>query len=262
MRAPILLLLTALSSFAAVPEPPDVCERLRTARVLLPLAEQEQAAGRIAAELVADALHELRGPRPDGSYRWARLSEKAAVEVSKGVEVDRSRLEWRIEGSNWFALRLKCPKKKNLFWGNDPVMVRSVLLDGGGHPRILEKDRLLGRDEKIRLDFGAILPTATVTIVFEKVPGSERDPFIEVAGIQAGLWDDPANPRAEMVGRLLDLADERPGGDWYASRLDRVLEGCRQPVRRELEYILYLLNGTPREQEEARRRLEAIIREL
>lgn len=260
MKFPPIALLLLCPLLLQAQDAPDACERLRTARLLLPLVEQEDAAGRIAATLVADTLHTLRGPRPDGTYRWARLSEKASFEVEKGVEVDRDRLEWKAEGKDWFALRLKCPGKKNLFWGNAPVMLRSVTVDDGtGQPKVLLHDRRLSREEEIKIPFDAILPRAAVVVVFEKLPEGERDPYIQVAAQQAGLWDDPANPQAELVKRVADLAGEKPGGDWYASRLDRALEGCARPVKRELETILYLLNGTPREQEEARRRLEAMI---
>lgn len=263
MKIPALFLLAALPLLAAPPEVPDACERLRAARLLLPMAEGEESAGRLVAELVAGALHDLRGPRPDGTYRWARLSEQAAVPVEKGVEVERGTMEWKAEGTNWFALRIKCPGKKNLFWGNAPVMLRSVTLDDGtGAPKVLLKDRRLAREEEVKLPFGAILPKAAVTIVFEKLPEGERDPWVEVTGLQADLWDDPANPQAEMVARVRDLRGERPGGEWYASRLDRALEGCAKPVKRELEYILYLLNGTPREQEEGRRRLEELLKRM
>lgn len=241
-------------------EDPDACEKLRTARVLLPFVGQEDAAGRIAAKLVADALHDLRGPRPDGTYRWARLSEKASVEVEKGVEVDRDRLEWKAEGKDWFALRLQCPSKKNLFWGNAPVMIRSVTVDDGtGPPKVLLRDRRLSRGEELKVPFEAILPQAAVSIVFEKFPEGERDPYITVAAQQAGLWDDPANPQAELAKRIADLTGDRPGTDGFASRLDRALEECAKPVKRELEYILYLLNGTPSEQEEGRKRLEELL---
>jgi len=263
MRFPLIALLLAGPLLLSAQEAPDACERLRTARVLLPLVEREETAGRIAATLVADTLHDLRGPRPDGSYRWARLSEQAAQPVEKGVDVDRDRLEWKAEGTDWFALNLKCPSKKNLFWGNAPVMVRSVAVDDGtGPPKVLLRDRRLARGEEIKVPFGSILSRVTVAVVFEKLPEGERDPYVEVAGLQAGLLDDGANPQAELVKRVADLAGEKPGGDWYASRLDRALEGCAKPVRRELETILYLLNGTSREQEEGRRRLAELLERM
>jgi hypothetical protein len=257
----------ALVLVPAIPLPaqpvPGACEPLRAARALAPLAGSEEGADRLTARLVADALHALRGPLPDGAYRWARLSEKAAVPVPRNVEVDRDRLEWRIEGADWFALRLECPEKKNLFWGNAPVMVRSVTVDDGtGAPRVLLRDRRLSRGEEVKLPFGAILPRAAVAIQFEKLPDNERDPFVEVEALQAGLWDDPANPAAEMVKLVRDLADERPAGEWYLSRLDRAIEGCGKPVKRELEYILYLLDGDPSEQNEGRRRLKELINNM
>jgi len=263
MKLPAIALFIVLPSIVLSQTPPDACERLRTARVLAPLIEREEAAGRLIIGLVADALHDLRGPRPDGTYRWARLSEQAAETVQKGVEVDRDRVEWNVEGTNWFALRIRCPGKKNLFWGNAPVMIRSITLeDGTGPPKVLLSDRRLAREEEVKLSFGAIFPRASVTVVFEKLPDAERDPYIEVSGLQAGLWDDPANPRAEMAKRVKDIEGEQPGGEWYASRLDRALEGCRQPFKRELETILYLLNGSPREQEEGRQRLEELIEKM
>jgi hypothetical protein len=258
----LILLLVPAVPLRAQPVP-GACESLRAARALAPLAGGEEGADRLTARLVADALHTLRGPLPGGAYRWARLSEKAAVPVPRNVKVDRGRLEWKIEGADWFALRLECPEKKNLFWGNAPVMVRSVTVDDGtGSPRVLLQDRRLSRGEEVKLPFGAILPKAAVVILFEKLPDSERDPFVEVEALQAGLWDDPANPAAELVKLVRDLADERPGGEWYLSRLDRAIEGCGKPVRRELEYILYLLDGSPAEQAEGRRRLKDLVEHL
>jgi len=141
-------------------------------------------------------------------------------------------------------------------------MLRSVTLDDGQGARVLLADRHLARDEELKIPFGAIVPRASVAIVFERYPDSERDPYIAVEALQAGLWDDPSNPQAEMLRRLVELSGARPGGGDYAARLDRAMEGCVPPVRRELEYILYLLKGNPREQEEGRKRLEELLKKM
>jgi len=258
----ITLVLAASAALLNAQAPPEICRRLQAVQLLAVQEPQEEALKKLTGRWLEDILHLLRGPGPNGTYRWARLDESDARTEPKGVEVEDSAQTLTVQWTNWFGFHLRCPKKKNLFWGNAPVMVRKVILVSEGGEKILLENHRLDRGEDLTRKFGAILPEGRLEVVFERLPGGERSAYVELSGLLAGLADDPDNPQAPLVKEIRAMIAAGPDGSALSGHLERALGRCQQGVRRELEYILYLLNGTERERADGRRRLEELIRTL
>ena len=255
-----VLMSLALGAFPQVPE--SVCARLTAVQVLTAQETRDDALLALAQNLLTQALAGLRGPRPDGSYLYARLSEEESIAVPKTVDVENSPQTFTVSGVIWFGFRLRCPDNKNLFWGNAPAMVKKATLISGGTSKILLENRKLGRGEEFTQKFGAVLPEVRLEIVFEKIPGGDRDPQLEFTGLAAGLKDDPGNPNAELVVEVRALREEGFNGFRFPDHLEKALGYCRKGIKRDLEYILYLLNGTERERDEGVQRLRDLIRAM
>jgi hypothetical protein len=260
------MMMTLVLAASAAPlnaqAPPEICRRLQAVQLLAAQEPQEEALKQLTGRWMEDILHLLRVPVPDGTYRWARLSESDARTEPKGVDVEESVQTLTIPVTNWFGFHLRCPKKKNLFWGNAPVMVRKVVLTAGGTSKVLMVDRRLDRGEDLTQRFGAILPEGRLEVAFERLPGGERSAYVELSGLLAGLTDDPENPQAPLVGEVRAMIAAGADGSAFPQHLDRALGQCQKGIRRELEFILYLLNGTERERADGRRKLEELIRTL
>jgi len=263
MRKMILALgITLWTGLAGAQAPPEICRRLQAVELLASLESQEDALKRLSVRWLEDVLHLLRGPAPDGTYRWARLSESDARTEPQGVEVEEEARILTVQATNWFGFRLHCPKKKNLFWGNAPVMVRKVVLTTGGVEKILFENHRLERGEDLAHKFGFILAEGRLEITLERLPGAERSAYVELTGLLAGLVDDPDNPQAPLAKEIRGMIAAGPDGSAFPGHLERALDQCRTGIHRELEYILFLLNGSERERADGRRRLEELIRSL
>jgi hypothetical protein len=252
----------SLAVLSGAQAPPEVCRKLQAVQLLAAQEPQEDAVGKLTGRWLEEVLHLLRGPAPDGTYRWARLAESDARTEPRGVDVEDPVQTLTVPVEDWYGFHLRCPRKKNLFWGNAPVMVQKVLLVSGGVERILVENHRLDRGEELLRKFGAIVPEGRLEITFERLPGGERSAHVELSGLLAGLADAPENPQAPLVGEVRAMLATGAGGAAFPGHLERALDRCQQGIRRELEFILYLLNGTEGERADGRRRLEALIRTL
>ncbi|MEJ5166092.1 MAG: hypothetical protein WHV67_03585, partial [Thermoanaerobaculia bacterium] len=86
--------------------------------------------------------------------------------------------------------------------------------------------------------------------------------YVEVYLYQAGLKDSPKNPNYDFLMNLLELKKAGLNPNIFEEKLGKTLLNCGSPIKRELDFILYLLKGTSKEQREGIDRLEKLLKEI
>jgi hypothetical protein len=198
------------------------------------LAADLHALGRIAAvaedlgrsrqvllAITDSDIRTLRGPRDDGTFRWASLQREEGGRVSdeKTIEHVYTEKELRyvtVTGANGYRVEVTVPKKRGTFSSNNRVWIRNVLVDSTGfdgkttHTEIPVNAWVNPGDSN-----GVALPEigkSVKAIVELGVESGSKAAAAEVSLVQAKLVDDPNSPYFPAVKRLLqvrDLADDR-----------------------------------------------------
>ena len=228
MRQLVLLaaLLLAVSAFAIDPPARDpqidslAADLHALARVTV-VAEDLGRSRQVLLAIVDSDINTLRGPRDDGTFRWASLQreEGGRVRDEKTIEHVYTESELRyitLTGANGYRVEVSVPRKRGTFAANNRVWIRNVLVDSTAadgrtsHHEIPVNAWVNPGDAN-----GVALPDigksvkATVELGVES---GNKAAVAEVALVQAKLVDDPQSPYFPAVKRLLeirDLADDR-----------------------------------------------------
>jgi len=223
----VVALLLSVSAFAIDPAPtrdPQIDALAADLHALGRITGVAEDLGRSRQILLAitDAdINTLRGPRDDGTFRWASLQREEGSRVTdeKSIEYVYTEKELRyvtITGANGYRVEVTVPKKRGTFSSNNRVWIRNVLVDSTAfdgktsHHEIAVNAWVNPGDSN-----GVALPEigksvkATVELGVES---GNKAAVAEVALVQAKLVDDPNSPYFPAVKRLLqirDLANER-----------------------------------------------------
>ena len=185
------------------------------------VAEDLGRSRQILLAILDSDIKTLRGPRDDGSYRWASLQreEGGRVKDEKTVEYVHTEKELRyvtLTGTNGYRVEVSVPKKRGTFQANNRVWIRNILVDSTGfdgkttHHEITVKAWVNPGDAN-----GTPLPEIgkSVKVTVELgVESGNKAAVADVALLQAKLTDDPTSPYFPAVTRLLairDLADDK-----------------------------------------------------
>ncbi|MGA7614624.1 MAG: hypothetical protein WBX15_05520 [Thermoanaerobaculia bacterium] len=165
-------------------------------------------------------LDALRGPLPDGSYRWVRW-----VDASDGPTIKKEHLVSSVQGSgdvdsfqassdHPFQVRVVVPRKRSLFKANSRVWVGSVKIrywrDGKMSTIDKKIDAWMAPDTSKRFELGGVADKADVEIDSATETENQRESLVEVHFRQAVPQDDPGNPdydTIQMLQRLRDTPD-------------------------------------------------------
>jgi hypothetical protein len=222
----LAVLLLAAPLFAIDPAPADANTELITSdlHALGRIAAVAEDLGRNRQVLLAildSDIHTLRGPRDDGSYRWASLQreEGGRVKEEKTIEHVHTETELRyitVTGAHGYRVEVTVPKKRGTFSSNNRVWIRNVLVDSTAfdgrtsHHEIPVNAWVNPGDSN-----GVALPDigkSVKAVVELGVESGNKAAVAEVSLLQAKLVDDPTGPYFPATKRLIqirDLADDR-----------------------------------------------------
>ncbi|HYR27077.1 MAG TPA: hypothetical protein VEU30_01340 [Thermoanaerobaculia bacterium] len=228
MKRLVLLaaLLLSVSAFAIDPAGRDpqidsLAADLHTLGRVTGVAEDLGRSRQILLAITDADIKTLRGPRDDGTFRWASLQREEGGRVTdeKSIEYVYTEKELRyvtVTGANGYRVEVTVPKKRGTFAANNRVWIRNVIVDSTAfdgktsHHEIPVNAWVNPGDAN-----GVALPEigksvkATVELGVES---GNKAAVAEVALVQAKLVDDPNSPYFPAVKRLLqirDLANER-----------------------------------------------------
>jgi hypothetical protein len=185
------------------------------------VAEDLGRSRQVLLAIIDSDIHTLRGPRDDGTYRWASLQreEGGRVTEEKTIEHVYTENELRyitVTGANGYRVEVTVPKKRGTFSANNRVWIRNVLVDSTSfdgrtsHHEIPVNMWVNPGDAN-----GVALPDigkSVKAIVELGVESGNKAAVAEVALLQAKLVDDPGSPYFPATKRLIqirDLADDR-----------------------------------------------------
>lgn len=220
-------LLLSVSAFAIDPAPardPNIETLAADLHALGRVAAVAEDLGRsrqILLAIVDNNVTTLRGPRDDGTFRWASLQreEGGRVKEEKTIEHVHTETELRyitVTGANGYRVEVAVPKKRGTFSGNNRVWIRNVLVDSTAfdgrtsHHEIPVNAWVNPGDAN-----GVALPEigkSVKAVVELGVESGNKAAVAEVSLLQAKLVDDPNSPYFPAVKRLIqirDLADDR-----------------------------------------------------
>lgn len=239
----------------------EICENLKSFQNISSYLEKNEAEN-IFNKILDEGIHSLRGPKEDGTFEFAYLSVENPQILNFSFELEKFPFIWKQEAKNVFSIKIKVPKKKNLFWGNEDAYLSELLVKLEGIERILDKEKLLKRGEEYEYPLNKIYKDVEVILKFQEREDKKRSSYVEVNFYQGGLKDDPKNPDYHLLKSLLELKKYRLDSPFFAENMEKFFMNCSNSVKRELLYILYLLKGNQSEQVEGVDRLEKLIKQL
>ena len=178
------------------------------------VAENVERERQVLLAIVDSDIKDLRGPRDDGTYRYASLQreEGGRVKDEKTIEHVSTQKELRyvtLTGDNGYRVEVTAPKKRSTFAANNRVYIRNLIVDSTGfdgkvsHHEIPVESWVAPGDST-----GTPLPEIgkSVKVTVELgVESGDKQAVAEVALVQAKLVDDPTSPYFPAVTRLLQI---------------------------------------------------------
>lgn len=245
-----LMLTLAVSAFAIDPAPsrdPNIdmlAADLHALGRVTAVAEDLGRSRQVLLAIVDSDIKTLRGPRDDGTYRWASLQREEGGRVSdeKTIEHVYTETELRyitVTGANGYRVEVSVPKKRGTFSANNRVWIRNVLVDSTSfdgkttHTEIPVNAWVNPGDAN-----GVALPDigksvkATVELGVES---GNKAAVAEVSLLQAKLVDDPNSPYFPAVKRLLMVRDQADDRDINRGNLRNTIDEALLSLPGELE---------------------------
>ncbi len=252
IAAAALLFLVTLPGFAQTAQntmPRDakidlVASDLHALGRIVSVAENVERERQVLLAIVDSDIKELRGPRDDGTYRWASLQreEGGRVKDEKSIEHVYTQQELRnvtITGDHGYRAEVTAPRKRGTFAANNRVYVRNLLVDSTGfdgkvtHHEIPVEAWVNPGDST-----GTPLPEIgkSVKVTFELgVESGDKQAVAEVALVQAKLVDDPTSPYFPAVNRLLRIRELVAARDMNRGALKNTIDEALLSLPGELE---------------------------
>ena len=243
------VLLLSVSAFAIDPAPRDpnidmLSYDLRTLARVAGVAEDLGRSRQILLAIVDSDINTLRGPRDDGTFRWASLQreEGGRVKDEKTIEHVHTEQELRyvtLTGSNGYRVEVSVPKKRGAFSANNRVWIRNVLVDSTGfdgktsHHEIPVNAWVNPGDAN-----GVALPEIGKSVKATAELGVEsgnKAAVAEVSLVQAKLVDDPNSPYFPAVKRLIQIRDFADDRDINRGNLRNAVDEALLSLPGELE---------------------------
>ena len=208
------------------------------------VAENVERERQVLLAIADSDIKELRGPRDDGTYRWASLQreEGGRVKDEKTIEHVYTQKELRyvtLTGDNGYRVEVTAPKKRSTFAANNRVYVRNVIVDSTGfdgkvsHHEIPVEAWVNPGDST-----GTPLPEIgkSVKVTFELgVESGDKQAVAQVALVQAKLVDDPTSPYFPAVNRLVQIRELVAARDMNRGALKSTIDEALLSLPGELE---------------------------
>lgn len=222
----VVALLLCVSAFAIDPVQRDpqidsLAADLHALGRITAVAEDLGRQRQVLLAILDSDINTLRGPRDDGTFRWASLQREEGGRVSEEKTIEHVYTENELRyitltGANGYRVEVTVPRKRGTFSGNNRVWVRNVIVDSTGfdgrtsHHEIPVNAWINPGDAN-----GVPLPDIgkSVKVTVELgVESGNKSAVAEIALLQAKLADDPQGPYYPALQRLhqiRDLADDR-----------------------------------------------------
>jgi hypothetical protein len=252
MRQVILVatLLLSTAAFAIDPAPardPNidmVALDLHAVGRVATVAEDLGRSRQILLAIVDSDIKTLRGPRDDGSFKYASLQREEGGRVSdeKTVEHVYTEKELRyvtVTAPNGYRVEVTVPKKRGTFQANNRVWVRNVIADSTGFDGKTSHQEIPvnawvnpGDSTGVALaDIGKSVK-ATVELGVES---GNKAAAAQVSVLQAKLVDDPTSPYFPAVKRLLGIRDLSAAKEINRGQLRNTVDEALLSLPGELE---------------------------
>ena len=208
------------------------------------VAENVERERQVLLAIADSDIKELRGPRDDGTYRWASLQreEGGRVKDEKTIEHVYTQKELRyvtLTGDNGYRVEVTLPRKRGTFAANNRVYVRNVLVESTGFDgRVAAHTIPIDAWVNPGDSTGAPLPEIgkSVKATFELgVESGDKQAVAEVALVQAKLVDDPTSPYFPAVNRLLQIRQLVTARDMNRGTLKNSIDEALLSLPGELE---------------------------
>jgi hypothetical protein len=163
-----------------------------------------------ARRFMDQRIEELRGPMPDGGYRWVRwVRPSGSGPVDKKVHSANAIYgngddRFETTGEHAFSVRVVVPSKRSTFKGNNPVYVGDVTIEYGRKTDVMHINRWMQPDTSQTFDLpgGVIYDNVRVTVPSAVDKRDVREAVVEVHFKQGVPQDDPANPAYSAIKAL------------------------------------------------------------
>ncbi len=191
-------------------------------------------------KVIDNQLDQLRGPLPDGGYRWVRWVRPTGdapydkhghtVAAVNGSDSDR----FEASGQHTFAVAVVVPQKKSLFSGNNPVYVGTVHISYTVEGRTRSKDEAINSwmnpDTSRTIDLGTVADSAEVALDASTNAKDAKNALVEIHFRNAVARDDPDNPAYDTIQSLQRVRNDNDSIDGEIARLERNLYPDSEPI--------------------------------
>lgn len=208
------------------------------------LAENVERERQVLLAILDADIRDLRGPRDDGTYRWASLQREEGGRVSdeKTIEHVSTQAELRnvtLTGDNGYRVEVAAPKKRGTFTANNRVWVRNAIVDSTSFDgRISHHDIPIETWVSPGDSTGAPLPEIgkSVKVTVELgVESGDKQAVAQVSLLQARLVDDPTSPYYPAVQRLQQVRELVAARDLNRGALKNAVDEALLSLPGELE---------------------------
>jgi hypothetical protein len=236
------LLCTAASLFAVESDDCHGYQQLATLYAVRSVMLKPYSSSYDVNKIIDRQLDQLRGPQPDGSYRWVRWVRPSGdgpydkhghtVAAVNGSNSDR----FEASGQHAFAVAVVVPQKKSLFSGNNPVYVGTVHVSFTVDGRTRTKDESINAwmnpDTSRTIDLGAIADRAEAALDASTNASNAKNALVEIHFRNAVAQDDPGNPGYDAIVSLQRVRNDTDAFaiDSEIARLESALFPDSSPI--------------------------------
>ncbi|HEU4887556.1 MAG TPA: hypothetical protein VFV49_06700 [Thermoanaerobaculia bacterium] len=208
------------------------------------VAENVERERQVLLAIVDSDIKELRGPRDDGTYRWASLQREEGGRVSdeKTIEHVSTQKELRyvtLTGDRGYRVEVTAPKKRSTFSANNRVYVRNVIADSTGFDGKVTHHEIpietwVNPGDSTGTPLPEIGKSVKVTVELG-VESGDKQAVAQVSLVQAKLVDDPTSPYFPAVNRLLKIRELVAARDMNRGALKSTIDEALLSLPGELE---------------------------
>lgn len=243
----VALLFVCLPLFALDPQDRNIAmlrDDLHALSRVVGVAEDLGRSRQVLLAITDADIETLRGPRGDGTYRWASLQREEGGRVSdeKTIEHVHTEQELRyitITAPNAYRAEVTVPRKRGAFAANNRVWVRNVIVDATGwdgktmHHEIAV-NAWVNPGDATGVPLPDIARSAKATFELGVESGSKAA-VAQVALVQAKLVDDPKSAYHPAVVKLLQIRELTAARDLNRGTLKNTIDEAILSLPGELE---------------------------
>ena len=168
-------------------------------------------------KLIDTKMDDLRGPLPNGGFRWVRWARPGGNPAfdkhghNVGAVQGSGSDNFESSGEHVYAVRVAVPAKRSLFNGNNPVYVGTVHVRSvvNGRERTTDEhiDSWMNPDTTKTIDLNTIADRVDVSLDSSAQPRHTKESLVEIHLMKAVAQDDPSNPNYDTIMALKRLRD-------------------------------------------------------